>query len=413
MDDRTLYSRLLGLSSPWGVEKVELKLAEGEVHVWVTLPPKELWVCPDCLERAPIHDHRERIWRHLDTFQYQTLIHARLPRLDCPTHGVKQIRVPWAEEGSHFTALFEALAIDWMKEAPIAAVAERMHLSWDEAAGVQDRAVRRGLARRRLEPPRYLGVDETSFQRRHEYVSVVTDLERTRVLHVADDRTQDSLDRFWKSLAPGHLASVEAVAMDMWEPYVLSTRAHLPEADRKIVFDKYHVAQHLNEAVDKVRRRENRELLADGKSWLVRTKYSWLRNPDNFTSRAWREFGSLRESVLKTARAWALKEAAMCLWDLRYLGVVEKNFRAWYGWAVRSRLEPMKKVARMIKTHWANIQTYFAHRITNAGAESINAKIQMIKYMSRGFRNRERFRNAIYFHCGGLDLYPVGARLNQ
>ena len=109
MDDRTLYSRLLGLSSPWGVEKVELKLAEGEVHVWVTLPPKELWVCPDCLERAPIHDHRERIWRHLDTFQYQTLIHARLPRLDCPTHGVKQIRVPRAEEGIYLKPEMGAL----------------------------------------------------------------------------------------------------------------------------------------------------------------------------------------------------------------------------------------------------------------------------------------------------------------
>jgi transposase len=256
-------------------------------------------------------------------------------------------------------------------------------------------------------------VDETSFQRRHEYVSVVTDLERTRVLHVADDRTQESLDRFWKGLPSEHLASVEAVAMDMWEPYVVSTRTHLPEADLKIVFDKYHVAQHLNQAVDKVRRQENRDLLAEGESWLVRTKYFWLRNPDHFTRQAWREFSSLRESALKTARAWALKETAMCLWDLRYLGVVEKNFRAWYGWAVRSRLEPMKRVAQMIKTHWANIKTYFKHRITNAGAESINAKIQMIKYMSRGFRNRERFRNAIYFHCGGLDLYPAGVRINQ
>jgi len=413
MDEKTLYAKLLGLTSPWGVEKVELRLEEGEVHVWVALPPKQLWVCPDCLEQAPIHDHRERVWRHLDTFQYRTLLHARVPRLKCPHHGIRQLRVPWAEEGSRFTALFEALAIDWMKQAPVAAVGALLHLSWDEAAGIQERAVRRGLARRKLEPARYLGVDETSFQRRHEYVSVITDLEHTRVLHVADDRTRESLDSFWQSLPWEHLATVEAIAMDMWEPYIRSTRAHLPGAEAKIVFDKFHVAQHLNEAVDKVRRQENRELLADGKSWLVKTKFSWLRNPDNFTREAWQEFAPLRQSVLKTARAWALKEAAMCLWDLRYLAVVEKNFRAWYGWAIRSRLEPMKRVARMIKTHWANIKTYFTHRITNAGAESINAKIQMIKYMSRGFRNRQRFRNAIYFHCGGLDLYPAGVELSQ
>jgi transposase len=413
MDEKTLYAKLLGLTSPWGVEKVELRLDQGEVHVWVALPPKELWVCPDCLVQAPIHDHRERVWRHLDTFQYRTVLHARVPRLHCPRHGVRQLRVPWAEQGSRFTALFEAVAIDWMKQAPVAAVAERLHLSWDEAAGIQERAVRRGLERRKLESPRYLGVDETSFQRRHEYVSVVTDLEHSRVLHVADDRTRESLDSFWQGLPSEHLASIEAVAMDMWEPYIRSTHAHLPDADSKIVFDKFHVAQHLNEAVDKVRRQENRQLLAEGKNWLVKTKFSWLRHPVNFTRQAWREFASLRKSVLKTARAWALKETAMSLWDLRYLGVVEKNFRAWYSWAIRSRLEPMKRVARMIKTHWANIKSYFVHRITNAAAESINAKIQMIKYMSRGFRNRTRFRNAIYFHCGGLDLYPAGGQLNQ
>jgi transposase len=392
---------------------VELKLTEGEVHVWVGLPPKQHWVCPDCSERAPIHDHRERVWRHLDTFQYRTLLHARIPRLNCPTHGVRQLRVPWAEDSSHYTALFEAFAIDWMKQAPISAVAERLQLSWDEAAGIQARAVRRGLARRRPEPPVYVGVDETSFQRRHEYVSVVTDLERTRVLYVADDRKQESLDGFWESLPAEHLSSIEAVAMDMWEPYIQSTHEHLPGAGSKIVFDKFHVAQHLNEAVDKVPRRENRELPAEGIDWLKGTKYAWLRNPGNFSRRGWQEFGPLRKSLLKTARAWALKEVAMRLWDLRYLGVVEKNFRTWYGWAIRSRLEPMKWVARMIKSHWENIKTYFKHHITNAGAEAMNAKIQAVKYMSRGFRNRERFRNAIYFHCGGLDLYPEGVRIGQ
>jgi transposase len=413
MDEKTLYAKLLGLTSPWGVEKVELRLADGEVHIWVGLPAKQDWVCPDCLERAPIHDHRERVWRHLDTFQYRTLLHARIPRLNCPTHGLRQLRVPWAEGSSRFTALFEAFAIGWMKQAPISAVAERLRVTWDEAAGIQARAVRRGLARRQQEPPVYLGVDETSFQRRHEYVSVVTDLERTRVLYVADDRKQESLDSFWENLPAQHLASIEAVAMDMWEPYIQSTHEHLPDAGSKIVFDKFHVAQHLNEAVDKVRRRENRELLAEGIDWLKGTKYAWLRNPDHFSRRGWKEFGPLRKSVLRTARAWALKEVAMRLWDLRYLAVVEKNFRTWYGWAIRSRLEPMKRVARMIKSHWENIKTYFKHHITNAGAEAINAKIQAVKYMSRGFRNRERFRNAIYFHCGGLDLYPEGARIGQ
>lgn len=414
MDDRTLYAKLLGLPPPWGVERVELKLSEGEVHVWVALPPKELWVCPECLERAPIHDHRERVWRHLDTFQYRTLLHARVPRLNCPRHGIKQIRVPWAEEGSRFTALFESLAIGWMLQASVSAVAERLRLSWDEAAGIQERAVRRGLSRRRAEPVRYLGIDETSFQRRHRYVTVVTDLEKPRVLFVADDRRRQSLDDFWIGLTDEQLRAVEGVAMDMWEPYIGAVIESLPRGQEKIVFDKFHIAKHLNDAVDQVRRREHRMLQIEGKDWLKGTKHDWLRNPNSFSLGKWRQFQRIaRRSDLKTARAWALKEEFKRFWSYRYPGAAKRHFRAWYAWAVRSRLEPIKRVARMIARYYDNIATYFQHPITNAAAEGLNAHIQRIKAMARGYRNPKRFRMAIYFHCGGLDLYPQTGTLSQ
>lgn len=414
MDDKTLYSKLLGLMPPWGVEKVELKLAEGEVHVSVALPPKELWVCPECLERAPIHDHRERTWRHLDTFQYRTLLHARIPRLNCPNHGIKQIRVPWAEENSRVTSLFEALAIDWMKQASISAVAKQLHLSWDEAAGIQERAVRRGLARRRTEPIRYLGIDETSFQRRHRYVTVVSDLEKSRVLFVAEDRKRESLDRFWASMTPDELGAIEGVAMDMWEPYVGAVVESIPRGGEKIVFDKFHVAKHLNDAVDRVRRREHRALRAEGRDWLTGTKHDWLRNPDHFSLAEWRQFLRLaRRRDLQTARAWSLKEEFMRFWGYRYRGAADRHFRSWYAWATRSRLEPVKRVARMIARHYENIASYFNHPITNAAAEGLNAAIQRVKGMARGFRNPERFQMAIYFHCGGLDLYPNTARFTR
>ncbi len=404
MDDKSLYAAILGLTEPWGVEKVELRLGDGEVHVWVALPKDTLWVCPECLAAAPIHDHRDREWRHLDTCQYRTLVHARVPRLSCPTHGIRQVRVPWAEEKARFTALFEALAIEWMKHTAIAPVAERLRLSWDEAAGIQARAVRRGLARRPATAARALGIDETAFARRHQYVTVVTDLDRTQVLYVADDRRRESLDAFWAQRSAAELAAVEAVAMDMWEPYLGSTRAYLPGAETKIVFDKFHIAQHANDAVDKVRRQENRALNAEGHDWLVGTKFDWLR----FTLAAWREFvGFVRRTKLKTGRAWALKEMLMTLWDYVYSGAAERHFEAWYAWAIRSRLAPIKQVARMLRSHWPNIRTFFTHRITNAGAESMNSKIQKIKVLARGFRNRERFRLAIYFHLGGLDLYPT------
>lgn len=409
MEDKVLYAAILGIREPWKVESVELKLAEGKIHVRVALPRRERWVCPDCGEAAPIHDHRERRWRHLDTCQYETWLHARVPRLDCPNHGVRQVRVPWAEPGSHFTELFESLAIHWLQEASISAVAGQLGLSWDEASGIMERAVRRGLSRRQAEPIRHVGVDETSFRKRHRYVTVVSDLEHSRVLYVGDERRTESLDPFWSGLTGEQLESIEAVSMDMWDPYIRSTLDHLPEAEGKIVFDKFHVARQLTEAVDTVRKREHRELMAEGKGWLKGTKYLWLRHPENFSWSAWRRFHqNLRTRNLKTARAWAIKENFMTLFDYRYLGVAQKHFESWYRWARRSKLEPIKQVARTLKRHWPNIRTYFQHRITNAGAEGINSLIQKAKRMARGFRNPKRFRMAIYFHCGHLDLYPEG-----
>ena len=409
IDSRTLYATLLGLKAPWEITDVEMKQPPGEVHIRVALPESTLWVCPQCSSAAPIHDHQERHWRHLDTCQFPTIVHARVPRLKCPLHGIKQLPVPWAEVGSRFTAMFEALAIDWLRHASVKAVAQQMRISWAEADGIMQRAVVRGLKRRKLEAPRHVGVDETSFQKRHEYVTVVSDLERSTVVHIADDRGREAMDGFWTRLTPEQREQVDAVAMDMWEPYFQSTCEHLPGARGRIVFDKFHVAQHLGNAVDPVRRQEHRARTAEGDPILKRTKYRWLECREGRDPSQTRAFNLLCEIVVRVGRAWAIREAAMALWNLHYPGVADRNFRVWYRWARRSQLEPMRKVAEMIKRHWTNIRTYFTHRVTNAGAESINAKLQAAKRRACGFRNRDRFRTAIYFHCGGLDLYPACA----
>jgi transposase len=236
---------------------------------------------------------------------------------------------------------------------------------------------------------------------------VVNDLEKGCVLYVAEGRQISSLDGFWKTLSPDQLEKIEGVAMDMWEPYVISTRAHLSDAEEKIVFDKFHVAKHLGEGVDQVRRSENKALRTAGDERLVGTKYDWLRHPDSFRDNAaYRTFCKLRVSNLKTSRAWAMKEQAMALWDYKYVGVARKHFDHWYRWVTHSRLKPMIKKAKMLKKRLANILTYLKHGITNATSESLNAKIQWVKYTARGFRNFENFKTAIYFHCGGLNLSP-------
>jgi len=402
-----LYGRILGISDPWRVERVDLQLQQGEVHVDLTHDDKPEWPCADCGASCPLYDHQaERQWRHLDTWQYRTILHAAPPRSECREHGVRVVKLPWAEPHSRFTALMEGLAMAWLKQASQKAVAEQLHLSGDEIHAIMERAVERGLARRKAEQIPYLGVDEKAFRKGHKYLTLVNDLSGSRVLYVAEDREQKSLDGFWPTLTEKQRDGIAAVAMDMWDPYVKSVQEHLPESTHKIVCDKYHIARHLGEAVDRIRRREQKGLKAEGDHRLTGTKYQWLRNPATLEDEQKREFAQLVSSELKTARAWALKETAMALFNYIYERPARKHFRWWYNWAVRSRLQPMKEVAGMLKRRFENIITYLRHRITNAASESINAKIQWVKYTARGFRNKQNFINAIYFHCGGLDLAP-------
>lgn len=192
MDDRALYATILGIAPPWDVVRVELDDAAKPVHIWQEERAGTAFVCPDCRALSPRDDHVERSWRHLDTCHYETRLHARVPRIQCATHGVKTVAAPWATAHSRFTVLFERLAIAWLKEATPAAVARRLGLSWEEANGIVERAVRRGLARRPLSAARYLGIDEHPYLKHFQFVTMVVDLERQTVLRVADDRTAES-----------------------------------------------------------------------------------------------------------------------------------------------------------------------------------------------------------------------------
>ena len=400
------WAQLIGVQSPWEVREVELSHPDQEVRIHVVRGPRPRLRCPECDRVCGGYDTRERRWRHLDTMQYRTILIAQVPRVRCGEHGVQQVAVPWSDPRSRFTALFEALVIDWLREANVLAISRRLELSWAQVAGIQRRAVERGIARREQASPTEIGVDETSFQKRHEYVTVVHDIEQEVVVHVADGRTQEALEAYFENLGSEACEALERVAMDMWTPYIAATRATVPNADEKIVFDKFHIAKHLGDAVDRVRRQENRELVSHGSDRLKGSKYLWLQNPDRMSGSQWREFAPLRDSRLKVARAWAIKEAAMLIWGYARRGWAERMWAKWYAWAIRSRLEPIQRVARMIKKHWEGVLNAATTTVTNARAEAINSRIQWVKRMACGFRNRENFRNAIYFHLGGLGLYP-------
>jgi len=297
--------------------------------------------------------------------------------------------------------------IDWLLRTDLQSVAQMLELSWGVVDRIMQRAVARGLARREELYPMNLSVDETSFQKRHEYVTVVTDQDSSRVLYVADDRTTQSLDGFYRTLTSQQRAGIRSVAMDMWPAFIRATVTAVPDAISKIAFDKFHVAKYLGDALDGVRRAEHKGLQQRGDKRLNGTRYQWLINPINMSREQKQHFAQLRQSTLRTARAWAMRQEAMSLWDYKSRSWAQKGWSRWLGWAQRCRLEPMKKVGQTIKRHLWGIVNAIVLKSHNGHSESMNSRIQRIKRRACGFRNRERFRNAIYFHCGGLDLYPA------
>ena len=407
MRDTELYRHLLGLEAPWDVSRVELSGDDGRIDVWVDHPKRTRFTCPECDTELPVYDHgAEREWRHLDSCQFLTYLHARPPRVSCAEHGVLQVRLPWAEPMARFTILFERLAVDVLKECDVAGAGRLLRTSWDETWHLMERAVARGLSVKEPGAPVHLGVDEKSAGRGHDYITIVSDLDKGTVVHLADERRKASLDSYFDTLAPEHLAGIEAVAMDMWEPFALSVRAHLADADDKIVFDRFHLMGYLGKAVDTVRKQENRALAADGDKSLIGSKYLWLYSQENLPSKHVGRFAALRDTDLKTSRAWAIKESMRHFWEYKRRGWAERHWKSWYFWATHSRLQPVIEAARTLKRHEAGLFSYFAHPITNAGAEGLNSRIQAIRVSARGYRNREHFKTAIYFHLGGLALYP-------
>jgi transposase len=413
MNDIELYKNILGVRGPWEVTSVKLDLKGNTVTIKVEYAKEKKPHCPECKFEASVYDHRIRRWRHLDTCQMTTIIECDVPRISCNTHGVKQVAVPWAENNSHYTALFEALVINWLKETSLSGVADLLDLTWDQVAGIQERAVKRGLARREEKPIQNMAIDETSFQKRHEYVTAIYDKDREVIVDILDDRKSETLEKWLLNRPLEHHTAVKTVSMDMWDPYILAVKNVIPDAMDKICFDRFHVAQHLGKAVDKVRAQENRWFIANGKdNPLTKTKHDWLRNSSRTDNRSRRDFMVLTRTTLKTARAWAIKETAAQLWTYSYRGAAVKAWHHLLGWICRCRLEPMKKVGRMIKNYLWGIINAIMFKTSNAIAESKNARIQRVKKMACGFRNRARFRMAILFHLGGLNMMPAELKNN-
>lgn len=407
MDDKRLFTKILGLKSPWYINDIVVDEEHDRIDIYLDHESNIRVRCPECEVFYGVYDHApERVYRHLDTCHMQTYIHVRLPRVNCPTHGVKQIVSEFGENGSEMTFAFESHVIRIAHECNIDAISRLCNIGWKQSWNAIERAVKRGLERKPHKVPERIGVDEKSIARGHKYETLVYDLDEGAVEFVFDERRQTSLEQYYSQFTEKELKRIKAIAMDMWDPFIAATRAFVPDADQKIVFDRFHIMRHVLKAVDTVRKQENKELSGKGEDILKGTKYFWLWSKENVPDWRRHEFNVLKSKDLKVCRAWAIKENIRAMWDYKYAANMLKYFKRWYFWATHSRLEPIKKVAKTIKSHIDNIVTYAKHRITNAMAEGINTKIEKVKRMACGFRNRSHYRTAIYFHCGRLQLDP-------
>ena len=398
------YRALLKLEKPWRVAAVEKDLKEERVVVCVEWPKGKKVKCPECGRKVGIYDHQaERKWRHLSVMQYLLELRCAVPRCECPEHGVKTITVPWGEPGSRFTIHFEAFAVEVIAACrSLTQAAEVLRLHWESVQRLIERAVERGMARRSTEGLKQVGLDEKSFQRGQRYISLMTDLSGQRVLEVVAGRDTAQAIALWTALPQQQREKVEAAAMDMGANFAAATRQAAPQA--AIVHDRFHIAKHLNEAVDRTRREESAKLAERGDDTLKQTRFLWLHGTVPEKHQA--SFQDLLEMNLKTSRAWLYKEQMVEFWSQPNAAAGERFFTQWYRAVMRSQLPKVKAVARTLKAHLVNLLTYFQHPITNAVTEGFNSKIQAIKADARGFRRFENYRARILFFCGKLDLLP-------
>lgn len=408
MRDIALYEQLLGLSRPWRVDRVDLRLEQGEIVVHVVVEEGALWGCPKCSQRMHVHDYHARRWRHLDTCQCKTIIECDVPRVRCPEHGTVMVKVPWSEPHSRFTAMFERLAIDLMRDCSITAACKHLRLSWDEGDHIKARAVDRGLRRKKEVIAPAICIDEKSVGRGHTYLTVVAKVTTSGPVldYIGDGRDEHALDEFWKTSSPEALECIECVSMDMWKAYINAVEANLPAGKQAITHDPFHIIQHMNKAVDDVRRHEANLLSYEEARTLKGTRQMWLYGFENLPEKWEERLRALKDSQMKTARAWRLKETLRAMYKCETWAQADALFAMWYRDAMRSKLKPVKKVAHMLKAHLPQVLSYFIHRVSNAYSEGINSIIQALIKRANGYRSIERLKRDLYFHLGALDLYP-------
>ncbi len=338
-------------------------------------------------------------WRHLNFFQHQAYLNARVPRVRCDKCGIRKAHVPWARPDSGFTLLFEALLMTMVSAMPVNTVAKMVGEHDTRLWRVLHHYVDQARARSDASDVTQVAIDETAARRGHDYVTLFVDIKQARVLFATEGKDADTIAAFAEDLAVhgGDPEAIGEVCIDMSPAFIKGTPEHLPNA--AVTFDKFHAVKIINDAVDQVRRAEQKN-----QSLLRGTRYIWLRNPTNLSDRQRETLDSLPTRHLKTAPAYQIRLAFQDLYDQPSATTGAGFLKKWYFWATHSRLEPMIDAARTVKRHWDGILRWFDSKIANGLIEGINSLVQAAKAKARGYRSTRNLKAIVYLLAGKLDL---------
>ena len=398
MDEHMLFSTALGLEKPWKVVEIEFSKDKGRLDLTIDFQKGATFLCASCEEGdCPVHDTKERTWRHLNFFQYETYLHARVPRIKCKNCGIKQVEVPWARPGSGFTLLFEMLVLQLCREMSVAGVGELVGEHSNRIWRILEHYVERARRNVDLSFFHVLGMDEFSVRKGHEYMTSFSDIDASRVIFVAETRRKEVVTEFTKDMKQRGYdpEQIDLICCDMWDAYLNGIRNHMPQAN--VVFDRFHIMKQMNKAIEKVRWAEQKT-----NKDLKKTRFIWLKNPKNLTEQQAEKLSGLKKYDLKTARAYHIKLALARFWDIEDPKESEAYLKKWYFWATHSRLGPVIEVAKGIKNYWQGVINYTKSRITNGVVEGLNSKIKTAMKRAYGFKQTEYLKTIVYLVVGKL-----------
>jgi len=400
---KTILARVLGLKQT----KVQgLEIADDGLVIEVA-PTTRVPICSGCCKRVhAVHDRYEgRRWRHLDVACMRLWLRYTIRRVHCPRCGVTVELVPWAAPQSWFTYDFEQHVAYLAQRADKTTLSDMMRIGWTTVGSIVERVVARLRPGDALDGLRCIGVDELSYRRHHEYVTVVVDHERGAVVWAREGKDAATLGAFFQELGKQRCAKLEAVTLDLSAAYIKAVTEASPEA--RLIFDRFHVQRLAHDALDQVRRQQWRAADADDKQAIKGTRFALQKNPWNLTDVEQGKLTDVQKTNRPLYRAYLLKETLARILDGRQVHVARDKLFDWIGWAARSRLPPFRRVARTIKQHIEGIVAYVATGLSSARSEGLNGKIRTITRRSFGFHSASSLIALIHLCCGGLTISPV------